>query len=248
MPPSAQSCRIADVRALRRTGLIREFAATPRIDVVLHRMCGPAQRHPTGLAINKERTSTCIKVLDCRASLCRSLIHPGDDPSPVALIHGGHDPNIVAGRHPRGQVLLRQLSRLGGVQVPRHTRTVTPPCAPGEHALICRTEFVSVCDWLDQQAGGLRGSDTLGLRWRNSAGRTQAHARSNRQPTRIGDRLGRSFLPDARLRGSSCPIDTLRVKRCAQPIPIQMPGELDHLASITRPSRDVRFCRPRRGR
>jgi len=33
------------------------------------------------------------------------------------------------------------------------------------------------------------------------------------------------------------PIDALRVKHCTQGFPIQMPGELDHLASITRPSR-----------
>jgi hypothetical protein len=128
---SGSACRRADVCAVRRTGLVRELAAVPRIDVVLHRMCRPARRHPTGLAINKERTSTRVEVEEFRASPCRSAVHPGDDPSPVALINGGDDPNIVAGRHPGGQVLLRQLSRLGGVQVPRHKRTVTPSCARG---------------------------------------------------------------------------------------------------------------------
>src|SRR5215471_11762580 len=94
-----RSCRSADVCALRGTGQIRQFAPVPCIDVVLHWMCRPAHRHPTGLTVNKEGTTTCVGVLDSSASLCRSAIQPRDDPSPVALLNGGDHPNIVAGRH-----------------------------------------------------------------------------------------------------------------------------------------------------
>jgi hypothetical protein len=53
----------------------------PCIDVVLDRMCGPAQRNLTSFAINKQRTGTCVEVFDCRASQCRTAVVPGDDPS-----------------------------------------------------------------------------------------------------------------------------------------------------------------------
>jgi hypothetical protein len=86
-PHSAQrhgqrSRREEDACARGRTGQIRELAATPRIDVVLNWMYRPTHRDPAGLAINKEWANTCVGVLDCRASLGRSHVEPGDDSSP----------------------------------------------------------------------------------------------------------------------------------------------------------------------